>query len=72
MLAALDSIDDAAHDGEGQVFEASVFFFPGGHHVAHIAFGLLGELLEGGARRSTTAGACGDAGAEATNVEGLE
>src|SRR6185437_3795512 len=66
------AVDDAAHDGELQFFDALKFRFPLGHSVANVLLNALGELLEGGAGGASAAGTCGDAGRERAQAEGLE
>src|SRR5947207_3428415 len=45
------AVDDAAHDGEGHLFDAFVRLLPFGHLVADVALDPLGELLKRAARR---------------------
>ena len=72
VLGFAGAIDDAAHDGELEFFDAGVGLAPDGHGVAEVVLNLLGELLEEGAGGASAAGAGGDLRGEAADAEGLE
>src|SRR5574341_1010735 len=52
MLALARPVDDAAHDGDFHVLDARVLALPRRHLGAQEVVDLLGEFLEGGARRA--------------------
>ena len=72
VLRFAGAVDDAAHDGELELFDAGIFLAPLGHGGAQVALNLLGELLEIRARRAAAAGAARDLRHEAADRERLQ
>ena len=66
------AVDDAAHDGELELFDAGVLLLPLGHGRDEVGLDALGEFLEVGAGGAAAAGAACDLGHEAADGEGLE
>src|SRR5262249_29164029 len=66
------AVDDAAHHGQGERFDAFILLLPSGHAVADIALNALGELLKCGAGGAAAAGACGHAGQKRAETQGLQ
>ncbi len=72
VLRFAGAVDDAAHHGELQLFDAGILLAPFGHGGAQVALNLLGELLEIGARRAAAAGATRHLRHEAADRERLQ
>ena len=66
------AVDDAAHDGDAQFFDAAMTVFPDGHLLADVALNLFGHLLKKGAGSAAASGAGGDLRGEASDVERLQ
>ena len=72
VLGFAGAVDDAAHDGQLQLFDAGVLLLPLGHGLDEVVLDALGELLEVGAGGAAAAGAAGDLGHEAADGERLQ
>lgn len=72
VLGFAGAVDDAAHDGEFELFDAGVLLLPLGHGFDEVGLDALGELLEVGGGGAAAAGATGDLGHEGADAEGLE
>jgi len=66
------TVDDAAHDGDFEVFYAWVFMAPFGHFLADVVVYLFGELLVEIAVGAAAARATGDERAKIADAHGLE
>ena len=62
VLGFAGAVDDAAHDGELEFFDAGVLLFPLGHRLDEVVLDALGEFLEVGGGGAAAAGAAGDLG----------
>ena len=72
MLRFAGSVDDAAHHGKLEIFDARILGAPCRHAGAEVVLNLLGEFLEKGACCAAAAGACGDLGCETPDTERLQ
>ena len=72
VLGLAGAVDDAAHDGELELFDAGVLLLPLGHGFDEIGLDALGELLEVGGGGAAAAGAGGDLRHEGADAERLE
>ena len=72
MLGFSGAVDDAAHDGQLEFFDAGVLLFPLGHGLDEVVLDALGELLKVGGGGAPAAGAARYLGHEAANGERLQ
>src|SRR6185437_4111284 len=72
MFGFAGAVDDAAHDGELELFDAGVLLLPLRHLLDEVALDAFGEFLEVGGSGAAAAGATGDLRHEAADGERLQ